>query len=345
MTKCKTKPKPKTKSQQATSLTITGPQLAKLPSSFTLRLPLKKPRTPKPQTAPRPHGIERNAIGASAALQQALEDERARLRATHHPMPLALVLQFYGGDGTKAHPGDKPAALALARMIADIEPHRRDDVCLVLARQVNTPMDEEIEETGLYVGHKMPVIQFGCRTTELGRGYPGEVYEMWMEVMRRMSDGYYTGRLPYSNVFMFEADGCPMSRDWIDRLKRAHDETLRMGKRITGPVMRYPLEHVNGTMALHLSIWPDRPSLHRCPPTNGWDCFHSQVFLTEANQSSQIIRNEYGMGGMSESVWWTLGREAAWVTSVKDGLHQHWARLHLATNVPNWRRADWRWHP
>lgn len=290
------------------------------------------------------HAIERSSLGVTAAVEELLRSEREKVKATHHPLPLALVLQFYSGDGTKEHPGDKPQALALAKLIADIEVERREDVLFVFARALDTPLDEELYEAGMYVGQKMPVMHLQSKV-QSGDGYPGECYELWASAVQQLTNWYYQqgiGKL--ENLLMMEADAAPMSKDWIDRLKRAHQETLDMGKRVTGPCMRYPNHHVNGTMIVHASLWPDRPSLHRCPPKMGWDCFHGHVMLAEANQASQIIRDEYGMAGMSDSVWMTIGREAALVTSVKDGLHQHWSRRNLVDRLSNWRNPNCK-HP
>lgn len=256
-----------------------------------------------------------------------LEDQRRRLTGPrHHPLPLALVLQFWKGD--------KRRALDLARLIADIEPLRRTDpVCFVFARQDNCPMDAEIEETMLYVGMKMPVMDL-VTTIDERKHYPGVCFDAWASACRQLSDAYHTGRLPYGNAFFFEADGCPIGSDWIDRLKHAHEETLLLGKRVTGPLMRFGGVdsvhqvggHVNGTLALHLSCWDDYPSLHRCPPTVAWDVFHGLALRNEAGPS-QIIANHHGGRALSQEMYWEFGKEHAFVTSIKDGTPQHWCRL------------------
>lgn len=240
---------------------------------------------------------------------------------------MALVLQFFSGD--------KHRAIALARLLADIEPHRRDDVVFVFARQSNCPMDEGLHETQMYVGRKFPVWDLEVQVDE-GKKYPGVCYDAWAGAARKMSDAYHSGQLPYGNAFFFEADGCPIGLDWLDRLKRAHEETLLMGKRVTGPLIRFGGVdashqvggHINGTLAMHLSCWDDHPSLHRCPPEVAWDVFHGLVLRTEAGPS-QIIRNEHGASGVSESMYHVIGKESAWLTSVKDGTPQHWCRRHL----------------
>jgi len=275
------------------------------------------------------HASEHFPGGPSAAITRALEEQKREFAKPHHPLPLALALQFYGGD--------KTAAIELARLLTDIEPEPRRDVALVFVMQAGTPLDDEIAAGVQYAMRRFPVSVFPsprCR----GTGYPGECFDIWAETVKHLSDRYYEGAYPFSDAFLFEADGCPMSTDWIDRIKQAHAETVLLGKRVTGPVMRFPNHHVNGTMVIDLSLWEDTPSLHRCPPAAGWDCFHGRTMVREAGPS-RIIENLYGMQGMSESVWWTLSREAAWVTSVKDGLHQHHARRLLVKSSPKWRNS------
>jgi hypothetical protein len=261
---------------------------------------------------------EGTAISPEAFLKRHIAIESARQRVWHHEMPLALVLQFWRKD--------KAQALALARLIADIEPEFRDDVIFVFARQENTPMDHEIYETQLYVGLKMPFADMPTRVDE-SKEYPGICFDPWASACEKLSRAYHTGKRKHHSAFFFEADGCPMGKYWIDHLKGAHEQTLTLGKRVTGPRMRWE-PHVNGTMVMHLSCWEDHPSLRQCPPSRPWDIFHGQVLLSELGPS-QIIANRYGDQNMSEQVWFTTSINAAWSTSCKDGLAQYWARRRL----------------
>jgi hypothetical protein len=263
-----------------------------------------------------------------AEVVRMLEDQRRRLTGRqHHPLPLAIVLQFWRGDRIRAR--------ALARFLADIEPAPRDDVLFVFARQDNCPMDEGLHAAQMYVGKKFPVMDLVAKV-DPKKKYPGVCYDAWASAVQQLSDGYHSGKLPYGNAFFFEADGCPIGSDWVDRLKKAHEETLLLGKRVTGPLIRFGGVdashqvggHINGTLVMHMSCWDDHPSLHRCPPEYAWDVFHGLVLRNEAGPS-QIIRNEHGATGISESAYHVMGKESAWLTSVKDGTPQHWCRRYL----------------
>ena len=245
---------------------------------------------------------------------------------------MALVLQFWRKD--------KHRAWELARLLADIEPEFRDDVGFFFARQTNvTPasQDPEFWDTMVYVGKKFPVTEIETFVDE-SKPYPGVCFDPWASAAQKVSDLYFTGKMPYGRVFFFEADGCPIGSDWIDRLKKAHAETLLAGKRVTGPLMRFggvdrlhsPGGHVNGTLIMECSFWEDHPSLRRCTPTDAWDVLHGPTFRSELGTAQpNIIRNEHGGLGLSESLYWVLGKESCWITSCKDHLPHHWCRRHL----------------
>jgi hypothetical protein len=276
------------------------------------------------------HGIERNPEGATAAMAKLLDLQRAQIRCKHHPLPMALVLQFWRRDEAMAY--------RLARMLTDIEPEFRDDVGFFFARQSNVkPASEnrELWETMLYVGKKFPVTELETFVDE-SKPYPGVAFDPWASACEKLSTMFYTGTMRYRCGFMFEADGCPIGSDWIDRLKRAHEETMLAGKQVTGPLMRFggvdrlhPVGgHINGTMILNWSFWEDHPSLRRCPPSDAWDVFHGDVFTRES-RFSDIILNLHGAQGLSESLYWIFAKESCWLTSIKDGSHHHWCQRYI----------------
>ena len=286
-----------------------------------LRLVRKAPKARKGEapTTLAPHMIERHPLGATGAAIQLLEQERQKQKAAHGGLPLALVLQFWKGD--------KKEALGLARLLADIEPAWRDDVVLVFSRQSNCPMDRDVMETQQYCGEKFPVSEFEAPVPENIK-YPYAAYLQWSSTVEWLSKAYHSGQLPCGDVFMFESDGAPMSSNWINRIKQAHELTLSREKWVTGPYVSSNPPHVNGSFVMNLAFWENNPSLHRCPPDKTWDIFHARV-LSAAASPSTVIASYYGMQNMSASVWWSFSTITAWLTSVKDGLHQYWARKNL----------------
>jgi hypothetical protein len=228
---------------------------------------------------------------------------------------LAIVLSFWRGD--------KDRALALARLLADIEPERRNDVVLVFSRQRTTPMDADIERTMRYCASKFEVAPFEAAVDE-SKTYPGIAFDPWASAMRWFSDAYYAGHSRCANAMFIEPDHCPLRGwrpgrgSWIDDIKAAHRETLFLGKRVTGPRMNFGShDHIGGGFVAHASLWPDRPSLHRCPPHLAWDVFLGQVLMAEAGPS-QIIRNQYAATDITAGMFLSMAQESAWLQNTKD---------------------------
>ena len=285
-----------------------GERIHQAVKNIDARRPVVAPAASK-QPAKAMPAAERYPFGATHARR--ILDEQMEQDAAAKAIPdcLAIVLQFWSGD--------KDRAMALARLIADIEPEWRDDVYIVFARQSATPMDDDIRKTMAYVGHKMGYVPMEVAVDEK-KTYPGIAFDPWASAMQKVSDAYYSGRLPCENAFFCEPDGVPMREHWIDDLKEAHRETLALGKRVTGPRMYFGNHlHVNGTMVTHASFWPDHPSLHKCHPTQAYDVFHGRVLINECGPSP-IIRNEYGCTDISAAVFLSMSKEAAWLTSIKD---------------------------
>lgn len=278
---------------------------------------LDRSAAPKAQDAPDEPGalFERHPFEASHARRLMEEQGRQCESAKRQPDRIAIILGFWRGDRARA--------LDLARLLADIEPERRDDVLLVLARQKILPTDEEIARTIAYCGNKFATIEIETEVDEQ-KPYPGIAFDPWASAMAWFSEAYYSGHIFCPNAFFIEADGCPLrgwreqDGSWIDDLKAAHQETLSLGKRVTGPMMTFGgHRHINGTMAVHASLWPDRPSLHRSSSTIAWDVFHGPVLVSEAGPS-HIIRNEWGATDLTAPMFLSMGMESCWLTSMKD---------------------------
>jgi len=275
--------------------------------------------------------IESHPLGATAAGHLLVEHSQRQAASGHHPLKLAIAIQFWKGD--------KRAALRLARFLADVEPSRREDVMLILASRYDLKMDNEIAKTMMYCGRKFYVSH--VRSLREAKGHPAGCFGLWAGTADRCYANYSAKGWPWHNVFFVEAEGVPARWDWIDHLKRLHAANLATGKRVTGAIMeasQFYDRHVNGTLAMHMSCWADHPSLHVCPDTEAWDCFHSQVLVSEAGHHPAVA-NLYGAHKLSLSTYKTLGRDFAWIASVKDGsawkcaqslVGREWKRLLLS---------------
>ena len=283
--------------------------------------------------------IEQHPLGATVAGHLAVEWIQRQNRCGHHSMKLVIAVQFWEGD--------KAQAMRLARLIADIEPDRRDDVSLVLAGRYDIREDDpEVAETGLYCGRKFRVGLM--RSHREAVGHPDGCFGLWAGTAENCYAAYAAGA-PYDNVLFVEADGVPTRFDWIDFIKRQHQINLESGAYVTGPLMIespfYPA-HINGTMVMHMPAWANLPSLHTCPAGQAWDCYHGSTLVRVSGRRPGIA-NLYGTHSLSLSVFKTLARDYAWVASVKDGsayecaqtlIYDEWVKL-LRTAWPEKKEA------
>lgn len=245
------------------------------------------------------------------------------------PAGMVLALQYFAGD--------EEAAMRLARLLADIEPGPgpRDDVVLAFCRREDIdPPSRLAEQTFWYCSEKFRVMKI--RSRRPGAGHPHGCNELMAGVMDQLSTSWRSGNLRVPSVFLMEGDGCPLSRDWIDRLLAEHQDALVHGKRVSGAytegTVPTRIPHINGSLIAHLSMWFDRPSLNQTPADEAWDLFHAQALLTEA-QPTTLIQNLYGARDWSESALAALGRESAWLASTKDGSAMVWAERTLVAGA------------
>lgn len=234
---------------------------------------------------------------------------------------MIIALQYWTGDEERT--------LSLARLIADIEPERRMDVTLVLARRRDCSVSTEARRTESYCAQKLPTMLLQSPRTETG--HPDGCFGLWAGTVAKLHRMWQRGALPWDSgqtVFTCESDGGPIRRDWINRLRRAHSRSLVQGQRVTGAVMDEPIPHVNGNLLFHLSLWSDYPGLSHCPTGMAWDCHHAPVLLREA-RPSLVIRNDYDTTDLTPGYLRAIARETAWVHGCKDASVITYARREL----------------
>jgi hypothetical protein len=238
------------------------------------------------------------------------------------PQGLIVAIQYWAGDEVRA--------LRLARLLADIEPVFRDDVTIALCRRFDMGAESALLwETWNHCARKFRVAKFLANRE--GTGHPRGCNELWSSCMEHFSAKWRAGNLWAHSIFTCEPDGVPLRADWIGRLKQAHRRTLDAGRRITGPLMQeYP--HINGSIIAHLSLWFDRPSLHRTPSDQSWDMFHEHVIRSEA-LPSPWIKNVYGESRWSADSLFNVSRETAWLCSQKDDTAIGWAERYLVATT------------
>lgn len=229
---------------------------------------------------------------------------------------LVVALQYWSGD--------RDRAFRLARLIADIEPAYRTDVTLVLAGRFDTNVGDA-SATVAHCGTKMRTFAVLAGPTGYGKtGHPDGASGLWTGTMEQLADRWCTGDLDRSSVFTIEADGCPISRDWISRVRAEHQRTLDAGRRVTGAFMPRPQPHINGSLVMSIPWWIDTLSMHSTPDGHAWDVFHRETILAAACRSDEI-RNVYGATHWIGEQLRPMSKQMSWLSSTKDESAIKWA--------------------
>jgi hypothetical protein len=227
---------------------------------------------------------------------------------------LVIALQFWEGDQERA--------MRLARLIVDIEPEFRKDVTLAL---IGAGTIDGARGVALDCNLKMRT--FALRGRD-GIGHPDGANALWLSTMELLCEMWRTGDLERQDVFTIEADGCPLHRDWINRIKAEHAETNARGLRVTGALMLRPQPHINGSLVMSIPWFFNHPSLGVTPPGEAWDIYHRDEIM-EAARPSQEIRNIYGATEWKATQLDPLAKQAAWLSSTKDNSAIRWAEATL----------------
>lgn len=225
-----------------------------------------------------------------------------------NPDGLVLALQFWRGDAEQA--------FRLARLIADIEPIRRNDCALYLCCDANTEQTDEMLGTLRYCENKMPVGTF--QSMRAGTGHPDGPNVLWAATLQFFFQQWNRGALNLENVFTFEADGAPLRLDWISRLIDAHRETIRQRLLITASVrFRHFMRHPNGNLIAHVSAIRNYPELTETPPALPWDMHHHTTLCRIARHDT-VIRSEHRSLNWSGEPLTSIATETAWLHGCRD---------------------------
>lgn len=200
---------------------------------------------------------------------------------------MVLNIQFWEGD--------KVMAMALARLIADLEDKPRQDYVLFSAR-FDCEFDEETIE---YVSKKFRVLKY--KTKRNATGWPAGPNQMMGCSYEFVYNKWRKGGLPDVDYIMFiEADCVPLRNGWIDEL---HAEIKGSGKKVLGALIKggIPGQHVNGNCVVAIDFCRKVPAMLHPPHSIAWDAALSYALIDNACPS-RLIWSDYQMG-MPQNPW------------------------------------------
>jgi hypothetical protein len=206
---------------------------------------------------------------------------------------IILNMQFWAGD--------KDRAMALSRLIADLEPTPRTDAMFMFTARFDCEHDKETIE---YVSQKFPVIIYKTRRNAGGwPNGPNQMmacsYEFLVESVKRNSlKGI---NLQTDFVLFMESDCVPLRNNWIRMLS---EEFMASGKSVVGAWLKAGdanCEHVNGNCLVAMNFYRKFPSIFHPPERGGWDATLAYGILPHAHPS-KLIWSDYQLG-MNHNPW------------------------------------------
>lgn len=211
-----------------------------------------------------------------------------------------IALQFYEGD--------RGLAMKLASFLADLEPKHNDlaDFLLVHRADCRPPGHE-----AKYLSRKFNTHVYRSPKSEVGwpQG-PNSMMEATCEWVSCMMEA---NRVPkYKCVFLCEADGGPVSRDWVAKMSQAWDTAnARQPVVIAGPLVYGPSEHINGNCMLtcdpkFMKWWTRGPRQHTA---GGWDFVMWPTFKQMGAANIVGMRSYYNTPHFSLEEYLQMQRE------------------------------------
>lgn len=187
---------------------------------------------------------------------------------------------------------DRPQAMRLAKLIADLEPVPRKDVGVLFTARFDCKHDVEAEK---YVAQKFPCFKLTCRRP--ATGWPNGPNQMMGESYQHVVESVRSKVLPNNIecILFVEADCVPLAKDWISTL---YNEWKASGKMVSGAWLKAAdagMEHVNGNCIIALDFWKKDKRIFHPNHKGGWDATLAMSILPQAHPS-RYIWSDYQLG-------------------------------------------------
>lgn len=202
-------------------------------------------------------------------------------------------------------PMDYAQGKELLKLICDLEPVRRDDVCFMLTHRYDMKVDSELVE---YVAKKFPVIPYVTR--KKGGGWPAGPNAMFSDSYQHAVELNRSG-MAFTGVMFMECDCIPLKKDWLNELIAEWKECLSRGKYILGPWLEdgdAGRAHINGNCIISPLFWRKHRGIFNAPANYAWDAYHATAMMSNA-MPSRLIFSDYRLG-TTDNPW--RGDEYLW---------------------------------
>ena len=232
---------------------------------------------------------------------------------------LSIALQFYGGDWYKA--------MKLARLLADVEQNRRDDIALMFVRTDECPKNGLITETirrCAEIFQVEDVILHPDTPEHEAKWWALNKWPIGCNILWAGAISHFLKNMDprWTTIFTVDGgDGVPLHREWANLMIKDHLHTLHSNLEVTGRVFKDGLGrwHANGNMVIERSFVQQHPEVLDMPDDRtAWDVWHADKILPHC-RSSSAVRCDWKVVGLQPDVFPLAAKNAAWWHGYKDG--------------------------
>jgi hypothetical protein len=195
-----------------------------------------------------------------------------------------IILNFQFWDG------DKAQAMALARLVADLQPTYRDDVTVLFSARFDCVHDDE---TIGYVSQKFPTKRFTSKTRSTG--WPAGCNRLMADSYQHCIEMVRMKEVVANGVMFIESDCVPLHKNWLDMIL---EEWKNCGKMVLGAWLKQgdaSGEHINGNCIMHIDFWKQAKMIINPPTAGGWDATCAAPMLKNG-YPSKLIWSDYHLG-------------------------------------------------
>lgn len=223
---------------------------------------------------------------------------------------ILIALQYWEGDRTRA--------LALSHFLADLEPVKSQIADFLFVCRFDSTLDEASVH---HVARKFNAYTFKSRRRETG--WPCGCNGLWFSTMEWAQSMIAAKKVPqYKAIFTCEADGCPIQRNWIERMSLEWDRVNQKSPVVIAGALVEPGPHINGNAlftgdpdVLH---WIAR-RVSGVRPDCGWDFCLASEFQRRGWADIPGIKSIYNTPTFSaEQYKKMIDSDLIWVHGVKD---------------------------
>jgi hypothetical protein len=193
---------------------------------------------------------------------------------------LLIVINYYSGD--------REMAKKLGDLIADLEFTSNDKADIAFHRRFDAEQMPNLVKDRL-LSKFSKVHDFKCRRMN-AVGYPFGPNEMFYDLIERLSNRDW--QLEYYAFLNLEADCCPLTPDWIDKMIAAYEEAWNSGKSAAGHICQSDIRvHLNGVAVYSTDFWHKAGAMNIIggPASVAYDVHHAERVLPISIDTSSIL--------------------------------------------------------